>query len=204
MDSFQTRYTYCLGQSSHLVFIFFLICIFYFFYEFSSNFHWNRYCSHIFLMGYGFLWNLVHLFSGSVFTSSSFQLQFSLQLLEKSQHPCTPIHCNSAVSSAWLLSEFPTSPTCCVMSHTYQVWPRYSPYLESQNSSLLLKKLRHKESASCSNKEDRYHIIPHCRLHDLSVLVHLNKRRRDSYKIITLCAPPGFVSPLKSRSSLMS
>ena len=49
MDSFETRYTYFLGQS--LNFVLFRILKFGFsdlFFEFSSNFHWNRYCSYNF------------------------------------------------------------------------------------------------------------------------------------------------------------
>ena len=46
MDSFETRYTYSLGQSSHLLFRF-LKCVFFnFLGEFSSNFHSNCYCSY--------------------------------------------------------------------------------------------------------------------------------------------------------------
>ena len=69
MGSFETRYTYFLGQSPNFVLfrnLYFLI--------FIMNFH------QIFIeiataptISNGFLWNYVHLLSRSVFTSSSFQ-----------------------------------------------------------------------------------------------------------------------------------
>ena len=46
MDSFATRYTYSLGQSSHLLFRFLKFVFFYFLAEFSSKFYSNRYCSY--------------------------------------------------------------------------------------------------------------------------------------------------------------
>ena len=45
MDSFETRYTYSLGQSSHLLFRFWNVYFFGGGGEFSSNFHSNCYCS---------------------------------------------------------------------------------------------------------------------------------------------------------------
>ena len=66
MDSFETRYTYYLGQSSHLLLFSFLKFAL-FFYEFSSNFHWNRYCSYSFQwiplkLGILILWVSLHIF----------------------------------------------------------------------------------------------------------------------------------------------
>ena len=46
MDSFATRYTYSLGQSSHLLCRFLKFVFFNFLAEFSSKFHSNRYCSY--------------------------------------------------------------------------------------------------------------------------------------------------------------
>ena len=49
IDSFETRYTCFLGQSPNFVLFRSLKFRFSdFFYEFSSNFHWNRYCSYNF------------------------------------------------------------------------------------------------------------------------------------------------------------
>ena len=47
MDSFETRYTYFLGQPPNFV-LFRNLDFLIFFYEFSSNFHWNCYCSYNF------------------------------------------------------------------------------------------------------------------------------------------------------------
>ena len=49
-NGFLWNYVHLLSRSvfTSSSFQFFLICIFFFFYEFSSNFHWNRYCSYSF------------------------------------------------------------------------------------------------------------------------------------------------------------
>ena len=39
MDSFETMYSYCLGQSSNLLLFSFVKFAFFIFYEFSSDFH---------------------------------------------------------------------------------------------------------------------------------------------------------------------
>ena len=68
MDSFETRYTYFLGSPQTLFLIF---LIFWFVYEFSSNFHWNCYCS------YNFQWIPLKLCTCTYYLGQSSHLLFS-------------------------------------------------------------------------------------------------------------------------------